>query len=1194
MKFKLASIIMFFNVIMSFSQAQEQNNSGKRIIINNPTEQVISELPKLGIDLRCGAVFNENALYLEIGPRELENLKKSGIPFEVEIDDLTKFYTERFKKELPFAKAKLAEEKAKSKNNRKNTVIRKSESSISNVILDNPLQYYGETEIDWEIPTNFDYGGNMGGCLTVLEMEAQLDLMKTLYPTLITTKKSASPDSVIEDTDGILPDHAKITNGNTYGTLSETWPGQTIYFVKISDGIAIDDNISGDLDQADEPDILYTSMIHSRELSALMGNIYFMWYLLENYATDAAVKSLVDNNELFFVPVVNPDGLRWNEIIAPNGGGMQRKNLRVNPSDNTSTSSSNNSRGVDVNRNFDYLWGSAGDPAGSDNIWNSNLYRGPDAFSEPESQIMRDFVLSKDFKTAVWHHTYANAIPHPYGGIPTKVSGREDEMHKWHEDMTRYNRYIYGARVLNSANGIADDWMLGGMIDANGSTGSGMNILATTPENGHYNERDISNGFSGFWPSLSNIVPIAKRMMRINFMNAYYGGKYAKFHDLTQSNITSTTTNLSFGIERIGQTPSDFTITVTPISGNINSVGAAVTKSGMAVLVQENLSIQLVLDPGIAANDKIEYKVTLSNSDFIIYEATFEKYYNPTVIFEDNPDTDISMANWVETSNWSNSTVSSWSGSRSIKAGSSIPYLTNISNTLTTTNSYNLSGSNKFLVQFYSKWDLERNFDYVEILGSSDNGSTWVKLKGKYNKPESTSETNDARQWYDASKNSYFSFQSNSSGLVYDGNQMDNWVLEEIIIDASNNSALLNATNAKFRFNFRTDGNNRAENYSTNFDGFYFDDFKIIEIPCIVSLPTGAAISSITNSGATTSWNTISSVVYDIRYKKTSSSTWIEVPDITINTYNLTGLAPSTEYEVQVRSKCDISTTSAYSSSVIYTTTAIPPCTGAVFSDFETGYSESFNIDYGKWTNLDGGWTPYSGTTPSNTSTGPSTDGDGGTGSSNKYLYTESSTGQNPGFNGTTYLESSCFDLSGVTTAAFSFAYHMYGSSMGTLTVEVSMDDGNTWLDTTFKNVTDNVDLWQIGTINLNSYLGNSIKIRFIGKTGTSYLSDMAIDNFSLTATPSVSLGIQDEILSTFQLYPNPSNIGEIRLKVPNEIQEFNVVISNILGQKLYSNTLENNNSKTHKINTQGFKTGVYFVTVSTNLGKSTKKLIIE
>ncbi len=78
-------------------------------------------------------------------------------------------------------------------------------------------------------------------------------------------------------------------------------------------------------------------------------------------------------------------------------------------------------RGADVNRNFDYFWGSAG--SGSSGTQSSNLYRGPSAASEPETQIMVDFIEDRNFKTAVWHHTYANGIPHPYGGNPTFVSG---------------------------------------------------------------------------------------------------------------------------------------------------------------------------------------------------------------------------------------------------------------------------------------------------------------------------------------------------------------------------------------------------------------------------------------------------------------------------------------------------------------------------------------------------------------------------------------------------------------------------------------------------------------------------------------------------------------------------------------------------------------------------------------------------
>ena len=63
-----------------------------------------------------------------------------------------------------------------------------------------------------------------------------------------------------------------------------------------------------------------------------------MWYLLENYDSDSEIQSIVDNTELYFIPVVNPDGYLYNELTNPNGGGFWRKNRF-------------NGFGVDNNRN---------------------------------------------------------------------------------------------------------------------------------------------------------------------------------------------------------------------------------------------------------------------------------------------------------------------------------------------------------------------------------------------------------------------------------------------------------------------------------------------------------------------------------------------------------------------------------------------------------------------------------------------------------------------------------------------------------------------------------------------------------------------------------------------------------------------------------------------------------------------------
>jgi hypothetical protein len=829
---KKITLIMLMTIMLSlFSYAQEIH---KRITISNPNQSLVNQLTQVGIDFRCGADFEDTQVTLELSQSELNILDQQGVNYTIEIDNLSEFYKNRIDQTMDQALIDLEIEKS---------ITLAQRASNSSITIDNLLEYTGCDEINWTTPTNFNLG-SMGGCLTVSEMESELDDMRTLFPNLISAKMDASPTS-------------QTTWGNSQGT--ESWAGQTIYYVRITGNQASAEGT--------KPQTLYTSMIHAREVGSLMGNIYFMWYLLENYATDPAIQNLVDNNELYFIPVVNPDGLRWNEHVAPGGGALQRKNLRPNTGGTGNTSTN---RGVDLNRNFNYFWGTAG--SGSSGNQSSDSYRGPSAASEPESQILRDFVLARNFQTVTMNHSFANSIPHPYGGNPTFVSGREDEMHKWHADMTRYNRYVSGATIFSAANGIADDWMVGGAADTNGSTGSGQNILATTPEHGD----------TGFWPPVGDIVPIAKRAMRIYFMTAYYGGKYAKFHDLTQSDISTLTSNLTFGIERLGQTASDFTLTVTPISANITNITSPATQAGMTILEQRDVTAQIILNGSIQANDKIEYRIQLSDSDGnIFYDANFEKYYQPSILFSDNPDV-TGTSNWTTSGGWVSTTTDSYSGSTSIKDGNAIPYANNATKTLTTTNSYNLSSASEVLVQFYTKWDLERNFDFVELQGSTD-GSSWQTLCGKYTKPNATNSTNNAHAGKSGASHSFQA--NNSSGQVYDGDQMDKWVMEEVVIDPANNSFLVGSTTAQFRFRFRSDSGNESENYSTTSDGFFIDDFKIIEIqiPCVTSVPNNLSVASITATTATANWDLIPSATYDLRYRVIGSPTWIDVMDIATN-----------------------------------------------------------------------------------------------------------------------------------------------------------------------------------------------------------------------------------------------------------------------------------------------------------------------
>ncbi|WP_219930752.1 M14 family zinc carboxypeptidase, partial [Algibacter marinivivus] len=879
-------LVFLASSLFGFSQTL----TSKRIKINNPTKTQLLKVKQTGIDLSCGAVFTDNNLILELGTHELAMLKKQNIPYSVLVDDLIEHYRKKSEIELPIARAQLQAKKSQ-------TLASKSLSTKSESI-DNFIQYEGCSEVNWAVPTNFNLG-SMGGCLTYSEVLAELDQMRALYPNLISVKANASPTN-------------QVTHGNSFtnGGQYNTWSGSTVYYVRISD--------NPDADETNEPESLYSGMTHSREVSSLMNLMYYMWYILENYDTDAGIKNLVDNHEMYFIPVANPDGLRWNEEIAPSGGGLQRKNLGPYNTGN------NDLRGVDLNRNYDYFWGPNAIYGGSSGTQSNNTYRGPSAFSEPETQIVRDFSATRNFKTAMNHHATSNLIPHAYNGYPNApASGREAEYHKFCHDMTRFNRYIYGEApdILTIANGDMSDWMLGGVADVNGSTGSGQGILALAPENGSWISSD---GEGSFWPNATKIVEIAQRAVRMNFVNAYHSGKFAQFHDLNNNDISATSGNLDFAIEYLGQTLGDITLNVTPVSSNITSITPPATQTGWSKLEQRTVSAAYTLDSGIQANDEIEFQITLSNDDgYVMYRANIIKTYNPAVLFVDNPDTD-NLSNWTTSGGSWGTTSDSYSGTLAITESPSGGYGNNQSNTLTLNTSVNLSSATASVVQFFAKWDLERNFDYVQIEGST-NGSTWIPLCGKYTKPGSSISTNrySSGNSSNTSTGKSTSDQNNqpTGESLYDSDTMDKWVMEEILIDATENSFLFGATNAQFRFVFDSDNTNRADGYPTTFDGFLFDDFKVISIqtPCVVSVPTGLASNNVTATDATLTWNNIASATYDVRYRVVGEQNWTEVNGLTTPATTLNGLANLTDYEAQVRSNCGTNN-SAYSASINFTT----------------------------------------------------------------------------------------------------------------------------------------------------------------------------------------------------------------------------------------------------------------------------------
>jgi hypothetical protein len=138
-------------------------------------------------------------------------------------------------------------------------------------------------------------------------------------------------------------------------------------------------------------------------------------------------------------------------------------------------------------------------------------------------------------------------------------------------------------------------------------------------------------------------------------------------------------------------------------------------------------------------------------------------------------------------------------------------------------------------------------------------------------------------------------------------------------------------------------------------------------------------------------------------------------------------------------------------------------------------------------------WLSENGSTPS-TDTGPDVDHTFGT-TTNKYCYVETS-----GCNNTTaHLVSDIFNFSSLAAPKIRFWYHMYGATMGTMHLDVDTTGTGMWVLNAAPQWTANANVWTQMTADLSAYAGRpSIRLRFRGQTGTSFTSDMALDDIEV------------------------------------------------------------------------------------------------
>jgi len=192
--------------------------------------------------------------------------------------------------------------------------------------------------------------------------------------------------------------HTDIMSLSSIGT---TYQGRTIWMVKLSDNVSVEES---------EPGVLFMGAHHGNEKPSYEVCLFFIEYMVENYDNESMgeLKEVLDSTEIYLIPMVNPDGVEADtrKNCAPNYGPYGHKKEIT-------------SYGVNLNRNYDDYWflyyllptafGFAFNTMDS-----SFNYHGPYPFSENETKAVRDFVNAHDISISLSFHTYGEYIFYPW------------------------------------------------------------------------------------------------------------------------------------------------------------------------------------------------------------------------------------------------------------------------------------------------------------------------------------------------------------------------------------------------------------------------------------------------------------------------------------------------------------------------------------------------------------------------------------------------------------------------------------------------------------------------------------------------------------------------------------------------------------------------------------------------------------
>jgi hypothetical protein len=282
------------------------------------------------------------------------------------------------------------------------TIFHKNEL-LDIIINEKQLAYLQHNRYDYEIlSTEEERLRDIAGYRNYLDLTTELNEIATDYPNI--TQLTSLGNSTCYD--------YYLGGDNDYSDFQfEVW------CLKLSDNPEVNE---------DEPNIFYAAEIHAREPISLEVDMYILNYLVSNYGVTDSVTAWIDSTQIWFIPLMNPDG---HKLVTEGWHTMHRKNMRDNNANGIPDYST--ADGVDLNRNFGYVWGLNG----SSNNPNSNIYHGPYEWSEQEAVFARDLIYTYKFFAGITYHSYGQYVLYPLGHLPGVCSYDHEIMDELAVDM---------------------------------------------------------------------------------------------------------------------------------------------------------------------------------------------------------------------------------------------------------------------------------------------------------------------------------------------------------------------------------------------------------------------------------------------------------------------------------------------------------------------------------------------------------------------------------------------------------------------------------------------------------------------------------------------------------------------------------------------------------------------------------------